>query len=224
MKRIILVDDELEILAPVEEMLLDEGYSVRSFSNPLKALEAIKQYHFDLAIMDIKMPEMNGLDLLQKAHSFRPNLPVIMLTSKAGDINEIIGMTAGASDYISKPFTRELVLLRIKSVLRRYDAPEVVTQKPIEVGDLFIDRDRHTVTWKGTHIDLTVTECLLLIELAERPGVVKKRSQLCETGGYVTSERTVDSHIRHIRSKFKEVDDGADIIGTVHGLGYRLKH
>ena len=225
MKQILIVDDEIEILKPLEEMLIEEGYSVRAVENPLKALDLIKQYHFDLSILDIKMPEMNGLDLINEARKIKPSLPVIFLSSKNDDIDAVVGMTAGADDYVGKPFTKQLLLLRIKSVLRRHSTNDIVVAKPIEVGHLSIDRDRHLVTWKEENIDLTVTECLLLMSLAERPGVVKKRQQLidaCYDGTYV-SDRTVDSHVRNIRAKFKDLDNDADIIGTVQGLGYKLK-
>lgn len=225
MKKILIVDDEIEILKPLEEMLIEEGFSVRSVDNPLKALDLIRQYHFDLSIFDIKMPEMSGLDLISEARKIAPSLPVIFLSSKNDDIDAVVGMTAGADDYVGKPFTKQLLLLRIKSVLRRHSTNEVAVQRPIKVGDLSIDIDRHLVKWKDESIDFTVTECLLLISLAERPGIVKKRQQLIETcydGTYV-SDRTVDSHVRNIRAKFKDLDKEADIIGTVQGLGYKLK-
>lgn len=225
MKKILIVDDEIEILKPLEEMLIEEGFSVRSVDNPLKALDLIRQYHFDLSIFDIKMPEMSGLDLISEARKIAPSLPVIFLSSKNDDIDAVVGMTAGADDYVGKPFTKQLLLLRIKSVLRRHSTIEVSVQRPIKVGDLSIDIDRHLVKWKDESIDFTVTECLLLISLAERPGIVKKRQQLiesCYDGTYV-SDRTVDSHVRNIRAKFKDLDKEADIIGTVQGLGYKLK-
>jgi two-component system response regulator ChvI len=225
MKKILIVDDEIEILKPLEEMLIEEGFSVRSVDNPLKALDLIRQYQFDLSIFDIKMPEMSGLDLISEARKIAPSLPVIFLSSKNDDIDAVVGMTAGADDYVGKPFTKQLLLLRIKSVLRRHSTNEVAVQRPIKVGDLSIDIDRHLVKWKDESIDFTVTECLLLISLAERPGIVKKRQQLiesCYDGTYV-SDRTVDSHVRNIRAKFKDLDKEADIIGTVQGLGYKLK-
>jgi len=225
MKKILIVDDEIEILKPLEEMLIEEGFSVRSVDNPLKALDLIRQYQFDLSIFDIKMPEMSGLDLISEARKIAPSLPVIFLSSKNDDIDAVVGMTAGADDYVGKPFTKQLLLLRIKSVLRRHSTNEVSIQRPIKVGDLSIDIDRHLVKWKDESIDFTVTECLLLISLAERPGIVKKRQQLiesCYDGTYV-SDRTVDSHVRNIRAKFKDLDEEADIIGTVQGLGYKLK-
>jgi len=226
MEKILIVDDEHSILEPLEEMLKGEGYRVRAFDNPIKALELLQTQEFDLAIFDIKMPEMNGYELLQASRAIRPSLPVIFLSSKQEEQDQIIGFTLGADDFVGKPFSKHLLLFRIKSVLKRH-MPEVVpTVKPIEVGDLVIDRERHLVQWCGEEVLLTVTECMLLISLAERPGTVKKRDQLMDAaydGSVHVSDRTIDSHIRNIRKKFNEVDEKVDIIGTVQGLGYKLK-
>ena len=226
MEKILIVDDEHSILEPLEEMLKGEGYRVRTFDNPIKALELLQTQEFDLAIFDIKMPEMNGYELLQASRAIRPSLPVIFLSSKQEEQDQIIGFTLGADDFVGKPFSKHLLLFRIKSVLKRH-MPEVVpTVKPIEVGDLVIDRERHLVQWCGEEVLLTVTECMLLISLAERPGTVKKRDQLMDAaydGSVHVSDRTIDSHIRNIRKKFSEVDESVDIIGTIQGLGYKLK-
>ena len=145
---------------------------------------------------------------------------------KNEDADQLVGFSVGADDYVGKPFTKQLLMFRVKSVLRRHAPAQPMIEKPIEVGDLIIDRERHLVTWKGDSIDLTVTECLLLISLSERPGAVKKRQNLmdaCYDGTVFVSDRTIDSHIRNIRAKFREIDDHADLIGTVQGLGYKLK-
>ena len=226
MSKILIVDDEAEILKPLEDMLKEEGFEVRAFTNPLKALDFLRTQSVDLAIFDIKMPELNGLDLLRHAREVHANLPIIFLSSKNEDADQLVGFSMGADDYVGKPFTKQLLLFRVKSVLRRYAPAQPVIEKPIEVGDLIIDRERHLVTWKGESIDLTVTECLLLISLSERPGAVKKRQNLmdaCYDGTVYVSDRTIDSHIRNIRAKFRASDDGADLIGTVQGLGYKLK-
>ena len=172
------------------------------------------------------MPEMNGYELLSTSRAIRPNLPVIFLSSKQEEQDQIIGFTLGADDFVGKPFSKHLLLFRIKSVLKRHMPDAVSTQKPIEVSDLVIDRERHLVKWRDEEVSLTVTECMLLISLAERPGAVKKRDQLMDAaydGSVHVSDRTIDSHIRNIRRKFSEVDKKADLIGTVQGLGYKLK-
>ncbi len=226
MTKILIVDDEIEILNPLEEMLKEEGFHVRAFTNPLKALEFLRLQSVDLAIFDIKMPELSGLDLLGHARDLHPSLPIIFLSSKNEDADQLVGFSMGADDYVGKPFTKQLLFLRVKAVLRRHAPAQPTVEKPIEIKDLLIDRERHLVVWKGANIDLTVTECLLLISLAKRPGAVKKRQQLmdaCYEGAVFVSDRTIDSHIRNIRSKFRVVDQSSDIIGTVQGLGYKLK-
>ena len=226
MAKILIVDDEESILAPLEEMLKGEGYRVRAFDSPLKALELLRTQEFDLAIFDIKMPEMNGYELLQASRAIRSGLPVIFLSSKQEEQDQIIGFTLGADDFVGKPFSKHLLLFRIKSVLKRHMPNVAPAIKPSEVGDLAIDKERHLVSWGGEEVSLTVTECLLLISLAERPGTVKKRDQLMDAaydGSVHVSDRTIDSHIRNIRKKFSEVDQTVDLIGTVQGLGYKLK-
>ena len=226
MEKILIVDDEESILAPLEEMLKGEGFRVRAFDNPLKALELLRTQEFDLAIFDIKMPQMNGYELLQASRKVQPGLPVIFLSSKQEEQDQIIGFTLGADDFVGKPFSKHLLLFRIKSVLKRHTPNATPTIKPIEVGDLFIDKERHLVQWQGEEVSLTVTECMLLISLAERPGAVKKRDQLMDAayeGAVHVSDRTIDSHIRNIRKKFTDIDDKVDLIGTVQGLGYKLK-
>ena len=226
MAKILLVDDEIEILNPLQEMLEEEGFKVRAFTNPIQSLNLMRVQSFDLAIFDIKMSELNGLDLLTKAREINPSLPIIFLSSKNEDADQLVGFSLGADDYIGKPFTKQLLIFRVKSVLRRHAPAQTVIEKPIEVGDLIIDRERHLITWKGVNIDLTVTECLLMICLSERPGAVKKRQNLmdaCYDGAVFVSDRTIDSHIRNIRAKFRMVDNEADLIGTVQGLGYKLK-
>ena len=226
MTKILIVDDEESILAPLEEMLKGEEYRVRAFDSPLKALELLRTQEFDLAIFDIKMPEMNGYELLQASRAIRPGLPVIFLSSKQEEQDQIIGFTLGADDFVGKPFSKHLLLFRIKSVLKRHMPNLAPTIKPIEVGDLFIDKERHLVNWNGEEVSLTVTECMLLISLSERPGTVKKRDQLMDAaydGSVHVSDRTIDSHIRNIRKKFSDIDETLDLIGIVQGLGYKLK-
>ena len=225
MAKIVIVDDEREILEPLQDMLEGENHSVRAFDDPLRALDYFKGQSADLAILDIKMPSMDGYELLRQIRSFKPDLPIIFLSSKQEEQDQIIGFTLGADDFIGKPFSKHLLTLRVKSVLRRHEVKAIDPERHIEVGALAIDVSRHLVTWNGESVQLTVTECLLLIALSERPGTIKKRDQLMDAaydGNVYVADRTIDSHVRNIRSKFKEVDVDAELIGTVHGLGYKL--
>ena len=227
MTTIIIVDDDEEILAPLEKMLSAEGYFVKAFSSSLKAEAYLKGNSADLAIFDIKMPELNGFFLLRSVRSHLPNLPVVFLSSKADEQDQIIGFTLGADDYITKPFSQHLLLMRVAAVLRRHrsdNGSEVLDI--VTAGSLTIDQDRHLVTWNAEPVDLTVTECLLLLALSQRPGSVKSRNQLMDAAyreAIYVSDRTIDSHVRNIRQKLKAVDPTCDIIVTVHGLGYKLK-
>lgn len=227
MAKIVIVDDESEILTPLATMLEAEGYRVLSFEDPIEAAAYFNSGTADLALFDIKMPGLNGYDLLREVRTGHPNLPVIFLSSKSEEQDQIIGFTLGADDFVTKPFSKHLLLFRIKSVLRRHKPDGASTTDNISVGALEIDRDRHRVMWDDQPVELTVTECLLLIALAERPGTVKKRDQLMDAaydGTVYVSDRTIDSHVRNIRQKFKSVDPSADPIATVFGLGYKLNH
>ena len=225
MTDLLLVDDDTGILEPLASMLEAEGYNVRAFTDPEKALAFLGSRHVDLCIFDIKMPKLNGYDLLTKTRAIRPHVPVIFLSSKDEEQDQIIGFTLGADDFVSKPFSKHLLLLRIRSVLRRHMPVTVTPSEPLRAADLTIDRERHLVSWQGNNLDLTVTESLLLQSLAERPGIVKKRDQLMDAaydGAVYVSDRTIDSHIRNIRKKICAVDPNFDGIKTVHGLGYKL--
>ena len=227
MPHIVIVDDEEEILSPLKQMLESEGHQVTAFSSGRAALNFFQVKSADLAIFDIKMPQMDGFELLKSVRQLYPSLPVIFLSSKADEQDQIIGFTLGADDYVTKPFSKHLLLFRVAAVLRRHLAAETKgSLQPVTYGPLEIDEDRHLVTWKNTPIDLTVTECLLLLSLARRPGSVKNRQQLRDAAyqaAIYVSDRTIDSHIRNIRQKLKASDPKCDVITTVHGLGYKLK-
>ena len=225
MPNIVIVDDEVEILQPLEEMLIDEGFSVRAFSSPLKALAYLQTQSPDLVVFDIKMPELNGLELLKRVREIHTALPAIFLSSKNEDADQLIGFSVGADDYVGKPFTKQLLMFRIKSVLRRHAPVDKSPNQPIVAGSLAIDPERHLVSRRDHKLSMTVTECMILMSLAERPGTVKKRAQLmdaCYDGNVFVSDRTIDSHVRNIRSKIRDVDQTAEPITTVHGLGYKL--
>ena len=229
MANIALVDDDKNILASVSMLLEQEGYQVRSFSDPAAALTALMAAPPDLAILDIKMPRMDGLELLRRLRQSQ-DMPVIFLTSKDEEIDELMGLNAGADDYIRKPFSQRLLLERVRAVLRRADnKPSQNSEPKKEVlvrGKLALDPQRHECTWDGKPVRLTVTEFLILQALAQRPGFVKSRDSLMDAAyddQVYVDDRTIDSHIKRLRKKFKVVADDFDAIETLYGVGYRYK-
>jgi two-component system response regulator ChvI len=232
MATIALVDDDKNILASVSMLLEQEGYHVKSFSDPAAALTALTSSPPDLAILDIKMPRMDGLELLRRLRQGMADLPVIFLTSKDEEIDELMGLNAGADDYIRKPFSQRLLLERVRAVLRRAEgkgAPPVpgeVKKEALVRGKLALDPQRHECTWDGKPVRLTVTEFLILQALAQRPGFVKSRDSLMDAAyddQVYVDDRTIDSHIKRLRKKFKAVADDFDAIETLYGVGYRYK-
>ena len=235
MANIALVDDDKNILASVSMLLEQEGYHVRTFSDPAAALTALAPAPPDLAILDIKMPRMDGLELLRRLKQGSPDLPVIFLTSKDEEIDELMGLNAGADDYIRKPFSQRLLLERVRAVLRRAEGKHVPAAAPgaeapkteaLVRGKLALDPQRHECTWDGKPVRLTVTEFLILQALAQRPGFVKSRDSLMDAAyddQVYVDDRTIDSHIKRLRKKFKVVADDFDAIETLYGVGYRYK-
>lgn len=230
MARIALVDDDRNILTSVSMTLETEGFDVETYTDGQSALDAFARSMPDLAILDIKMPRMDGMDLLQRLRQ-KSLLPVIFLTSKDDEIDEILGLRMGADDYVTKPFSQRLLLERIRSLLRRKDAnegklvgDEGEDTRVIVRGELSIDPLRHSVTWKGLNVTLTVTEFLLLQALAQRPGFVKTRDQLMDVAydeQIYVDDRTIDSHIKRLRKKMRSVDNSFSAIETLYGIGYR---
>jgi two-component system, OmpR family, response regulator ChvI len=224
MPSIALVDDDRNILTSVSLSLEAEGYRVQVYTDGAAALDGLKATPPDLAIFDIKMPRMDGLR--QKS-----DLPVIFLTSKDDEIDELFGLKMGADDFIRKPFSQRLLVERVKAILRRANPKEAAAQKEseaklLERGNLKMDPERHTCTWKGEPVTLTVTEFLILQALATRPGVVKSRNALMDAAyddQVYVDDRTIDSHIKRLRKKFKVVDDDFEMIETLYGVGYRFK-
>jgi two-component system response regulator ChvI len=213
-------------------MLLEqEGYHVRSYGDGASALTALTANPPDLAILDIKMPRMDGLELLRRLRQ-TGDLPVIFLTSKDEEIGELMGLNAGADDYIRKPFSQRLLLERVRAVLRRAESRKTgaISGEPRKEalirGKLALDPQRHECTWDSKPVRLTVTEFLILQCLAQRPGFVKSRDNLmdaaCDDQVYV-DDRTIDSHIKRLRKKFKSVDEDFDAIETLYGVGYRYR-
>ena len=227
---IALVDDDRNILTSVSIALQAEGFLTRVYSDGEAALKALIDNPPDLAIFDIKMPKMDGLELLRRLRE-RSRIPVIFLTSKDDELDEALGLAMGADDYIAKPFSQRLLLARIRAILRRTetamtaDSGDAEAQGPLERGRLIMDPARHRVSWGGEPVTLTVTEFLILETLAQRPGVVKTRNQLMDAAyqdDIYVDDRTIDSHIKRVRRKFREVDAEFDAIETLYGAGYRF--
>ena len=227
---IALVDDDRNILTSVSMTLEQEGYTVRTYTDGESALQGLMAKPADLAVLDIKMPRMDGMELLQRLRQ-RSNMPVIFLTSKDEEVDELMGLRLGADDYITKPFSQRLLLERIRALLRRNEGARAEGSGAppggiISRGDLVLDETKHTCLWKDQQVQLTVTEFLLVKALAVRPGMVKNRDQLID-GAYgeniYVDDRTIDSHVKRIRKKFIVVDTKFDAIDTVHGAGYRWK-
>jgi two-component system response regulator ChvI len=234
MPTIALVDDDRNILTSVSIALEAEGYRVQTYTDGASAFEGFKTNPPDLAILDIKMPRMDGMELLRRVRQ-RQELPVIFLTSKDDEIDELFGFKMGADDFIKKPFSQRLLVERVRAVLRRAAAPREAGGQPakapdaskvLERGQLVMDSERHACTWAGMPVTLTVTEFLILQALAQRPGVVKSRNALMDAAyddQVYVDDRTIDSHIKRLRKKFKAVDNDFDMIETLYGVGYRFK-
>ena len=232
MPKIALVDDEQSILTSVSLSLQSEGFTVDTFLNGVEALEALESKSYDLGLFDIKMPKMDGNELLSKVRSSKienlKDLPIIFLTSKDHEQDEIIGLRMGASDYIKKPFSQKLLNERVRTVLRIHNnSAENLDnnnnkQKFIK-GDLILDEDKQLCFWKGIEIELTVAEFNLIKSLAQYPGVVKDRNQLMDAmygDSIYVDDRTIDSHIKRLRKKFRSYDNSFDQIRTRYGSGY----
>ncbi|MSP51598.1 MAG: response regulator transcription factor [Alphaproteobacteria bacterium] len=222
---IALVDDDRNILTSVTMALEAEGFKVSAYSNGADALRALSGRPVDLVVLDIKMPNMDGMELLRKLRR-TSNVPAIFLTSKDDEVDEVLGLKIGADDYIRKPFSQRLLIERVRAVIRRSDgtAEGQEDTKRIVRGSLALDPARHTCTWKGRGVSLTVTEFLILQLLAHRPGLVKTRNQLMDAAyddDVYVDDRTIDSHIKRLRKKFKALDESFTSIETLYGLGYR---
>ena len=226
---IALVDDDRNILTSVSIALEAEGFRVQTYADGEEALRSLTARPVDLAILDIKMPRMDGVELLKRLREIS-SLPVIFLTSKDEEIDEVIGFRMGADDYIRKPFSLRLLIERIRAVLRRADlaaggeAGEGDGEPQIVRGDLVLDPARHECSWRGAGVTLTVTEFLILKSLVSRPGHVRSRDQLMDAAyddNIYVDDRTIDSHIKRIRKKLKAVDQSFSQIETLYGVGYR---
>jgi two-component system response regulator ChvI len=228
---IALIDDDRNILTSVSMALEAEGFAVKTYNDGEEGLRGVTGSPPDLLVLDIKMPRMDGMEVLSKLRE-QSSLPVIFLTSKDDEVDEVIGLRMGADDYITKPFSQRLLLERIRALLRRQDllkqndnTPKSEQERVIR-GHLELDDSRHLCTWKGRPVNLTVTEYLLVKALAQRPGHVKNRDQLIDMAygeNIYVDDRTIDSHIKRLRRKFKAVDESFDQIETLYGVGYKFK-
>ena len=225
-EKIILIDDDNNILTSVSVALKAEGWEVETYNDSEQGLIALQRNTPDIVILDIKMPKIDGMEVLKKLRETN-DVPVIFLTSKDDEIDEAIGLRMGADDYITKPFSQKLLIERIRAVLRRSSLKNNdVSDKLIQRNDLSLDPDRHLCKWKDEEIRLTVTEFLILYSLAQRPGLVKTRDQLIDTAYGETiyvDDRTIDSHIKRMRRKFRVYDKDFDHIETLYGVGYRYR-
>jgi two-component system response regulator ChvI len=225
---IALVDDDRNILTSVSMTLEAEGFAVRTYTDGAEALRGLTQQPVDLAVLDIKMPRMDGMELLEKLRR-ASDLPVIFLTSKDDEVDELMGLRMGADDYIKKPFSQRLLIERIRTLLRREinrGGAEKSADAMLTRGELTLDANRHLCTWKNDPVELTVTEFLLLKSLAQRPGHVKSRDQLMDSAygeNIYVDDRTIDSHIKRLRKKFKAIDAEFNQIETLYGVGYRYR-
>ena len=229
MARIALVDDDRNILTSVSMTLEAEGYDVVTYTDGASAFQALSGDLPDMAVLDIKMPRMDGMELLRRLRE-KTDMPVIFLTSKDDEIDEVLGLRMGADDYMRKPFSQRLLVERIRTILRRREAlksaPSAADENDTMMtrGGLSMDSLRHTVTWRGDNVTLTVTEFLILQSLAQRPGFVKSRDNLMDVAyddQVYVDDRTIDSHIKRIRKKFRQVDGEFSSIETLYGIGYR---
>jgi two-component system, OmpR family, response regulator ChvI len=227
---IALIDDDRNILTSVSIALQAEGFVTRIYADGESGLKALLDNPPDLAVCDIKMPRLDGLELLRRLRE-HSTLPVIFLTSKDDELDEALGLALGADDYISKPFSQRLLIARIKAILRRVEFSRVDAEgnapksEPIVRGRLEMDPARHRVRWDGKDVTLTVTEFMILEALASRPDVVKSRNQLMDVAYHddiYVDDRTIDSHIKRLRRKFRQSDPAFDAIETLYGAGYRF--
>ncbi len=240
MAKITLIDDDENITTSVSLALESHGHAVSAFHDGVSGLQALETDPPDVVILDVKMPRMDGMEVLRRLRQ-TSDIPVIMLTSKDEEIDEILGFNLGADDYMHKPFSQRLLIERVKAVLRRAradaeedpDTPPTAAQaaaaaaaKPLKRGKLTLDPQRHDCLWDGRAVKLTVTEFLLLQSLAQRPGFVKSRDNLMDAAyddQVYVDDRTIDSHVKRMRKKFRVVDPEFDAIETLYGVGYRYR-
>jgi two-component system response regulator ChvI len=227
-KQIAVVEDEETIREAIRYALGREGHRAQGYADGAAAWEHFSHELPDLAILDIGLPRMDGLELCRRLRSLSETLPLIFVTSREEEFDRVLGLEIGADDYLCKPFSMRELMARVKVLLRRASAGENAAQpteeRPLLAGDLTMDPLRLTASWKGRAVPLTVTEFLLLQALVRRPGIVKTRDQLMDAAypdRVSVSDRTIDSHVKRIRRKFAASDPEFGAIEGVYGAGYR---
>ncbi len=227
-KRILVVDDDKEIVRLVRAYLEQAGFVVLTAFDGETALHTIRREKPDLVVLDLMLPDRDGWDITRVVRSDTAiaATPIIMLTARVEDTDKIIGLELGADDYIAKPFNPREVVARVRSVLRRSQpAPAAEKSRVLQVGELILDLGRHEVMMAGNPVEVTPTEFKLLQILIESPGYAFTRSELIEQGlgyEYEGMERTLDSHIKNLRRKIEPDPKHPVYIQTVYGVGYRL--
>lgn len=231
-QKVALVGDDQNLSNSISGMLCAEGYEVVKHDDSKTAVDFILKESLDLVIMDFKQPPLDATEILRQVRQ-KSSLAVILLSDSKDELDEIFALKLGADDFISVPVSNRLLLERIKAVLRRTAASDLLSQNQndskeqiIERGDLVINQEKHSCTWKGKSLHLTVTEFLILRALAQRPGVVKTRDSLMDIaydGQIYVDDRTIDSHLKRIRKKFNTIDPDFNMIQTIYGVGYRFR-
>ena len=223
-----VVEDEETIREAVCFALVREGYRTESYGDGAAAWDAFVRALPDVALLDIGLPRMDGLELCRRLRAKSESLPIIFVTSREDEFDRVLGLEIGADDYLCKPFSMRELMTRIKVLLRRARPRDAASpdERLIAAGDLVLDPLRLTTTWKAANVPLTVTEFLLLVALVRRPGIVKTRDQLMDEAypdRVTVSDRTIDSHVKRIRRKFQSIDAAFDEIEGVYGAGYRYR-
>ena len=225
MQKIILIDDDQNILTSLEMVLKSAGFAIEAFTDGLEAIDYIRDKGAQIVLLDIKMPRIDGLEVFTRVRKFS-NIPIIFLTSKDSEMDELIGLRIGADDYIRKPFSHKLVVERIKSILRRSTKKVQKETTSVELSHLSLDKQSMLCKWKDNSIELTSTEFSILITLMGRPGTIRTRDDLINEAFNETlgkEDRVIDSHIKRIRKKFISVDPQFDLIKTIYGVGYKIQ-
>ena len=225
MQKIILIDDDQNILTSLEMVLKSAGFAIEAFTDGLEAINYMRDNGAEIVLLDIKMPRIDGLEVFTTVRKFS-NIPIIFLTSKDSEMDELIGLRIGADDYIRKPFSHKLLVERIKSILRRSTKKVQKETTRVELSHLSLDKQSMLCKWKDNSIELTSTEFSILITLMGRPGTIRTRDDLINEAFNETlgkEDRVIDSHIKRIRKKFISVDPQFDLIKTIYGVGYKIQ-
>jgi DNA-binding response OmpR family regulator len=224
MRRVLVVDDNEKIVEVLEAYLEREGFAVVSAHDGKTALELAAEQPPDIALVDIMMPGIDGLELTRRLQSER-GLAVILVTARSDEVDRLVGLELGADDYVTKPFSPREVVARVKAVLRRVERSEGATDV-LEVGDLTVDRSRREVVFEGREVELTRTEFDVLATMAAHPGRVYTRLQLLEAtqdDAFEGYERTIDAHVKNVRKKLGDDPKDSRILHTVIGVGYKVQ-